>query len=197
MPLGAPAAARPTQTMIERLRPQRPRDRQILVIRPSPLCRLKPAGCAPPRHADAHAQPWSRPIPATPSRPQHAHHLAPRPGPDPTCRPSPSGRNATTPFARQGNQPADPATATRSETANRSPPQPAGDRSTDPHAEAPDPAAPARPEPTSHHSAADPTDRIRQTRLVGRALSPLTVGFIEDPVGGLVQMTGGSGWTSW
>jgi hypothetical protein len=148
MGLGAPAAAGATQGMIGWRRSQN------LVIRSFPLCQTTPGACMLPRRVGARGPQWSRPTPATPTRPRHAHRLAPWSRSGPTCRPWTTGQAATTPFARPGNQPAGLATAHQSGTASRSPQQPVDDRSTDPHAEASDPAATARSEPTSRHSTA-------------------------------------------
>jgi hypothetical protein len=140
--LGAPPTPGSTQRVIGGLRPQN------LVIPPSPLGNA----CVLRRHAGAPSPRWSRPRPPTPGRRRHAPDLEAQPAHGPRSRPWPTGRTATRPSARKGNSSAGPATATRSETANKSPRPPVGDHSSIHLAAAYDPAATAQSWPTSRQS---------------------------------------------
>jgi len=139
---GGPPSTGATQTMIIGL------SAQIRVIRPKPLC----APFVPQSRADVPARWWSPPTPATSTQLRRAPHPAEPQATGPRCRPWPTGRNATKPFARRGNPTASHAKVSRSETATRSPRRWAGDRSTDHLASAPCPEVAARPGPTSRQS---------------------------------------------
>ncbi|MDQ1305124.1 MAG: hypothetical protein QG671_954, partial [Actinomycetota bacterium] len=105
----------------------RPRHQSESQTRKSPDTPGRFRDAAHRRNVDGRGPPWNPPTPPTPTPRQREPHPATRSAPRPTCHPWPTGHNATTPFARQGNPPVDHATETRCAAANRSPPPPLDD----------------------------------------------------------------------